>query len=435
MQAARQVRARAQLGRIPRGGARLPFAAAEHRLRRHRRQHRLHRAGPRAAAQARQRPEGPWRPRRAGWRNTTGTASSRSRSCRAATIRPSGDDRHRQPPHHAAGLSVLHHQRMGAALPRRAHPAAARRDAQAHACRASRASRPTSVSLAVRELLPRLLATRPRSERGAQGARAAARNGTARWPPARAEPLIVWAWWRELDARDLRRRAGRRVPAATGSRAPTSSPTCSRATPAAGALVRRRAHAGKRDLRRAACRSRSMPALADLQRALRRRPHALALGRGALRAPRAPPLRPPAAAREALRHHACPRPAIPTPSTSAATTLDDEAAPFANRHAASLRAIYDLSDLDKSLYIHSTGQSGNILSPHYEAFTAGLGEERVHPDARRAQDPRGRAASDAAAGASQVEVVRDQRADHERRAAELDRRRSCGPARPRWRTR
>src|SRR3990172_5183565 len=49
--------------------------------------------------------------------------------------------------------------------------------------------------------------------------------------------------------------------------------------------------------------------------------------------------------------------------------LNDEAQPFANRHAASLRAIYDLSDLEKSLYIHSGGQSGNILSDHYEAFT------------------------------------------------------------------
>ena len=51
------------------------------------------------------------------------------------------------------------------------------------------------------------------------------------------------------------------------------------------------------------------------------------------------------------------------------SNLNDEAHPFANRHAASLRAIYDLSDLEKSLYIHSGGQSGNILSDHYEAFT------------------------------------------------------------------
>jgi len=47
----------------------------------------------------------------------------------------------------------------------------------------------------------------------------------------------------------------------------------------------------------------------------------------------------------------------------------DEAQPFANRHAASLRAIYDLADPEKSLFIHSGGQSGNLLSPHYAAFS------------------------------------------------------------------
>jgi len=42
--------------------------------------------------------------------------------------------------------------------------------------------------------------------------------------------------------------------------------------------------------------------------------------------------------------------------------------PFANRNAASFRAIYDLADLDRSLYIHTTGQSGNPLSPFYRSF-------------------------------------------------------------------
>ncbi len=49
--------------------------------------------------------------------------------------------------------------------------------------------------------------------------------------------------------------------------------------------------------------------------------------------------------------------------------LSDEAAPFANRHAASLRALYDLADPQASLFIHSGGQSGNVLSRHYRAFT------------------------------------------------------------------
>ncbi|MCZ6637516.1 MAG: penicillin acylase family protein, partial [Alphaproteobacteria bacterium] len=40
-------------------------------------------------------------------------------------------------------------------------------------------------------------------------------------------------------------------------------------------------------------------------------------------------------------------------------------APFAHVHGATLRAIYDFADLDRSLFIHPTGQSGNPLSPHY----------------------------------------------------------------------
>ena len=47
--------------------------------------------------------------------------------------------------------------------------------------------------------------------------------------------------------------------------------------------------------------------------------------------------------------------------------LDDEE-PFVARDGPSLRAVYDLSDLERSLFIHSTGQSGNVLSPLYDSF-------------------------------------------------------------------
>lgn len=40
--------------------------------------------------------------------------------------------------------------------------------------------------------------------------------------------------------------------------------------------------------------------------------------------------------------------------------------PYANVHASSYRAIYDMGDLDRSLWIHTTGQSGNPFSPHYD---------------------------------------------------------------------
>lgn len=49
--------------------------------------------------------------------------------------------------------------------------------------------------------------------------------------------------------------------------------------------------------------------------------------------------------------------------------LRDEDAPYESVHAASLRAIYDLSDLDSSRFMNSTGQSGNVLSPHYRDWT------------------------------------------------------------------
>jgi penicillin amidase len=44
---------------------------------------------------------------------------------------------------------------------------------------------------------------------------------------------------------------------------------------------------------------------------------------------------------------------------------NDPNAPFADRHAASLRAIYDLADLEKSQFIYQTGQSGLVYSPRY----------------------------------------------------------------------
>lgn len=44
---------------------------------------------------------------------------------------------------------------------------------------------------------------------------------------------------------------------------------------------------------------------------------------------------------------------------------NDDKTPFANRHAASLRAVYDLADLEKSRFIYQTGQSGLVFSSRY----------------------------------------------------------------------
>ena len=64
-----------------------------------------------------------------------------------------------------------------------------------------------------------------------------------------------------------------------------------------------------------------------------------------------------------------PTPGDPYTVNVGRSRLEDAARPYASTHAPSLRAIYDLSDLDNSLYIHSGGQSGNVLSAHYKAFT------------------------------------------------------------------
>ncbi len=48
--------------------------------------------------------------------------------------------------------------------------------------------------------------------------------------------------------------------------------------------------------------------------------------------------------------------------------IRDELHPFANTHAATMRAIYDLADLDRSLFMQSTGQSGNVMSSWYSNF-------------------------------------------------------------------
>jgi len=48
--------------------------------------------------------------------------------------------------------------------------------------------------------------------------------------------------------------------------------------------------------------------------------------------------------------------------------FDKEDGPYKNRHAGVYRGIYDMGDLDKSVFIQLTGQSGNVMSPHYRDF-------------------------------------------------------------------
>lgn len=66
--------------------------------------------------------------------------------------------------------------------------------------------------------------------------------------------------------------------------------------------------------------------------------------------------------------------------------LRDQNRPFANRHAAGLRALYDLSDLENSVFMHSTGQSGNILSPLYRNYSERWARVEYLPMKTRRED-------------------------------------------------
>ena len=222
-----------------------------------------------------------------------------------------------------------------------------------------------SVSLAMREALPHFLATMPRNE---TSRRALALLG--QWDGDmrrdRAEPLIAAAWWRELTKRLYADELGDAFQANWAPRAQFmlniladrdgQSRWCDDVrTPAVETCAEQLAVSLD-------------AALADLSRRHGSDMRAWRWGE----------------AHRARHEH---RPFgkqpmlarifdIAAPSSGDAYTVNvgqhhlyDEAEPFANRHAASLRAIYDLSDPEKSLFIHSGGQSGNRLSAHYKDFT------------------------------------------------------------------
>lgn len=58
---------------------------------------------------------------------------------------------------------------------------------------------------------------------------------------------------------------------------------------------------------------------------------------------------------------------------------NDAKVPFANRHAASLRAVYDLADLEKSQFIYQTGQSGLVFSSRYRDMSRAWADVSYRP--------------------------------------------------------
>jgi penicillin amidase len=59
--------------------------------------------------------------------------------------------------------------------------------------------------------------------------------------------------------------------------------------------------------------------------------------------------------------------------------LNDEKHPFANRHAASLRAVYDLANLENSQFIYQTGQSGLAYSDRYADMAEEWAQVKYRP--------------------------------------------------------
>ncbi len=221
------------------------------------------------------------------------------------------------------------------------------------------------VSLAMRELLPKLLATRPRSE-PARKALALLAQWDGTMAPERAEPLIAWAWWRELTRAIYADELGDAFRSHWLARAVFLGKVLS-GDPAQARWCDDVRTAAVETCEEALALSLDA-ALADLARRYGSDQARWRWGEAHVaRHEHRPFGRQPLLAR--VFDITVPSPGDAYTVNVGRNNMYDEARPFANRHAASLRAIYDLSDPEKSLYIHSGGQSGNILSDHYKAFS------------------------------------------------------------------
>jgi penicillin G amidase len=226
------------------------------------------------------------------------------------------------------------------------------------------------VSLAARELLPLMLGAEQTSARG-KAWQGRLKAWDANLAADRAEPLVYWAWWRELtrlvyadelgpalfrDGWEARASFMKAVlEAAPGADGTPQSRWCDNIdTPAKETCAALLAQA--LDL-----------ALADLDKRHGVDESAWRWGEAHFAFSEHRPL----GGVPVLERFANIR--VPTSGdgytvNAAANRIANSTMPYANRHAASLRALYDLSDLDRSHFMHSTGQSGNPLSPWYAHF-------------------------------------------------------------------
>jgi penicillin amidase len=218
------------------------------------------------------------------------------------------------------------------------------------------------VSLAAKELLPKLLATEPQDE-DSRNALAALAAWDGSMSAERAEPLIFVAWWRELARAIYADELGDAFASAWGPRIVFTAN-------ALGANSR-----WCDDVRTTAVESCAALQAQSLRKALaelRRRygdPAGWKWGKAHPAHHRHAPLtRQPLLAR--LFDFSVPSPGGTYTVNVGRYDFNDDDEPFASHHGPSLRMLCDLGDPESSLFIQSGGQSGNPLSSHYHDFTA-----------------------------------------------------------------
>jgi penicillin G amidase len=212
------------------------------------------------------------------------------------------------------------------------------------------------VSIAVRELLPRFVAANPEHEVMKKLA-----AWDARMAAERAEPLIMAAWWREFARALYADELGAAFRANWSARAVF-----------VGSVLSGQSHwcDNVRTPQAESCESLLIDSLENALEDLQKR-YGTDWNWGQAHVARhrhRPFTREPWLAR--IFDIRVPSAGDAYTVNAGAVDFNNEAEPFANRHAPSLRAISDLADPQASVFIHSGGQSGNPISPLYRNFTA-----------------------------------------------------------------
>ncbi|AEI77236.1 acyl-homoserine lactone acylase QuiP [Cupriavidus necator N-1] len=230
------------------------------------------------------------------------------------------------------------------------------------------------VSLAVRDALPLLLAApvgrdaaRPERERALLEA---LRKWDGTMDPARAEPLVVTAWLRELSRRLFEEKAGEAIFVRLWEQRNVQQPMLNilRDPRTLGAFWCDRQHTRPAETCDDAIADAWTQAMADLSRRYGDDAARWRWGEAHTARSEHKPF--------GKIAHLSPLFNLRVPTGGDTYTVNvgrhnlrDDKAPFENTHAASVRALYDLANLEASRFMDSTGQSGNALLPRYRDWT------------------------------------------------------------------